>query len=113
MARNERRVITINDDFDGQELSKEEAVTVKLTYDGKAYELDLSEENARKLDEAIAPFLANVSPVGGRASVNRASRGAKRRDLDAVRTWAKANGHEVAPRGRVAQSVLDAYDAAQ
>jgi hypothetical protein len=29
----------------------------------------------------------------------------------AIKDWAKANGHHVADRGRIAQSVLDAYEA--
>lgn len=29
-----------------------------------------------------------------------------------IREWAKANGYNVSPRGRVAASVIDAYDAA-
>jgi len=36
---------------------------------------------------------------------------ARRTDLDEVRAWARDNGDDVAARGRVAQSVLDAYDA--
>ncbi|WP_421106743.1 Lsr2 family DNA-binding protein [Streptomyces sp. NEAU-S77] len=40
---------------------------------------------------------------------------AKRRtkeELAAIRTWARANGHQVADRGLPARAVLDAYDAA-
>ncbi|MFD8008134.1 Lsr2 family DNA-binding protein [Streptomyces mirabilis] len=34
-------------------------------------------------------------------------------ELAAIRTWARANGHQVADRGNPAKTVLDAYDAAQ
>jgi Lsr2. len=33
-------------------------------------------------------------------------------ELAAIRTWARANGHQVADRGNPAKTVLDAYDAA-
>lgn len=34
-------------------------------------------------------------------------------DLAAIRTWARANGHQVADRGNPAKKILDAYDAAR
>jgi hypothetical protein len=33
-------------------------------------------------------------------------------ELAAIRTWARANGHQVADKGNPAKTVLDAYDAA-
>ena len=112
MARKQQTIITFTDDFDGREIAKEDAVLVKLSYAGKSYELDLSQDNARKLDDAIAPFLKNVSPIGGRSASSKVSRTGKRHNLDAVRSWARANGHTVSDRGRVAQSILDEYEAA-
>jgi hypothetical protein len=35
-----------------------------------------------------------------------------KKELAAIRTWARANGHQVADRGNPAKAVLDAYDAA-
>ncbi|MFJ9931352.1 hypothetical protein ACIRU5_35710 [Streptomyces misionensis] len=35
-----------------------------------------------------------------------------KKELAAIRTWARANGHQVADRGTPAKAVLDAYDAA-
>ncbi|MGW0615023.1 Lsr2 family DNA-binding protein [Streptomyces sp. NPDC002788] len=37
---------------------------------------------------------------------------APRRALAAIRTWARANGYQVADKGDPAKAVLDAYDAA-
>ncbi|WP_441435264.1 Lsr2 family DNA-binding protein [Arthrobacter sp. RAF14] len=34
-------------------------------------------------------------------------------DLDRIREWASANGYTVAQRGRIAQKVIEEYDAAQ
>jgi nucleoid-associated protein Lsr2 len=47
-----------------------------------------------------------ASPAGSR-------RASSRRDLGAVRAWAKSNGHEVSDRGRISAAVQQAYDAAQ
>ncbi len=45
-------------------------------------------------------------PAGRRPDPNR------REQLAAIRTWAAANGHTVAPLGRIPQTVVDAYAAA-
>lgn len=34
-----------------------------------------------------------------------------RADLDDIRKWARENGHNVSDRGRVAQTIIHAYDA--
>ncbi|WP_299033733.1 NAD-dependent DNA ligase LigA [uncultured Pseudokineococcus sp.] len=47
-------------------------------------------------------------PPGGEPAQGPAAR---RTDLAEIRAWARENGHVVADRGRVAQSVRDAYDA--
>lgn len=50
-------------------------------------------------------------PTRQRARPARASAAPKRSDLDAIRAWARESGHTVAERGRIKQSVIDAYDA--
>ncbi|NAZ75228.1 hypothetical protein GTQ99_07295 [Kineococcus sp. T13] len=35
------------------------------------------------------------------------------RDMNAVRAWLRQNDHQVSDRGRIAQELLDAYDAAR
>lgn len=39
----------------------------------------------------------------------RASAGAEKTDLAAVRAWAREHGHQVSDRGRVPNAVLEAY----
>ncbi|MFB8247372.1 histone-like nucleoid-structuring protein Lsr2 [Streptomyces sp. NPDC055952] len=50
----------------------------------------------------LAPTPAPAAPAGKRS----------KEELAAIRTWARANGHQVADRGTPAKAVLDAYDAA-
>lgn len=106
-----RKVIeTILDDIDGSE----NAETISFSLDGVAYEIDLAERNATKLYDVLKPY----REAGRKINTSRASSGSSTRrkapthDLEAVRAWASKNGHKVAERGRIAQSVLDAYDAA-
>ena len=52
------------DDLDGSEAAE----TVLLGLDGKAFELDLSEKNAKKLRKALEPFLVAARRSGGGTS---------------------------------------------
>lgn len=110
-----RQIIQIIDDLDGTVLEEGEGVTIRFEIRGRSYDIDLSDDNAKKLEEALAPFIAVATPVSSSAKADgsRAVRSlSKREDLAAVRAWARQNGHEVSERGRVAASILEAYDAA-
>lgn len=111
------------DDIDGAVLDDGAGETMSLALDGRAYEIDLSEKNAQALRDALKPWIdagRRVSAGGTQADRGRGRRGSQanqsragaKRDLSAVRSWARENGHEVSDRGRVPASVLEAYDAA-
>ncbi|WP_299036851.1 Lsr2 family protein [uncultured Pseudokineococcus sp.] len=108
--------IVLTDDLDGSEATR----TVTFAFEGASYEIDLNDEHAAAIEESFAEWIAAARRSGGRStgstgrsSTGRAAAGPKRTDLDDVRAWARENGHPVADRGRVKQSVLDAYDAAR
>lgn len=101
------------DDLDGTVLDQGEGESVLFALDGKTYEIDLTEANATKLRDALAPFIA----AGRRAGSGSAQKASRRRtggsrDLSAVRAWAKENGYTVSERGRVPATILEAYEAA-
>lgn len=50
----------------------------------------------------LTPAPAPKAPTGKRS----------KQELAAIRTWARANGYQVADKGNLAKTVLDAYDAA-
>lgn len=105
-----RKVITtVLDDIDGSE----DAETVTFSYKGTAYEIDLSDKNAQKLEAALQPYVSAARKVG-RSSSASSSRGSRSNsaDLQKIRDWAAENGVEVSARGRIAQSVVDQYNAA-
>ncbi len=98
--------VFLEDDVDGGEAAE----TISFSLDGASYEIDLSDENATQLRSQFATWVGSARRVGGRRQT--AAAGKRRDDLDEVRQWARANGRTVSDRGRVAQDILDAYDAA-
>jgi hypothetical protein len=116
----QKTVVQLVDDIDGTQIADNEGETVTFGLDGATYEIDLTRKNAQQLRNAVQLYIANGRRIaGGRgrpAGSGRASTGpATKRDpqqTKAIKDWAKANGHQVAARGRIPQSVLDAYEAA-
>ena len=105
------------DDLDGSEASG----TVSFALDGRAYEIDLSDDNAARLRDSLAAFVAAARRTGGRRSRGQRSSTSEapaaparpsREATAAIRTWARENGHEVSERGRIPKAVVEAYQAA-
>jgi hypothetical protein len=94
---------------------------VKFAIDGKNYEIDLSRANANEFRRALRPYTdrartARRAPTAhrGRSPQTRQTRtGSPRRsegyDRAEVRKWAKANRIKVAPRGRIANDVVERW----
>ena len=102
--------IVLVDDIDGTDADE----TVTFALDGKEYEIDLTNKNAGKLRDALAPFVAHARRSGG-GSRGRRSRGASSSrggHAAEIRAWARDNGYTVSERGRVSAEVKAAYDAA-
>jgi hypothetical protein len=105
--------VTITDDLDGSANAKE----VSFSLDGRTWVIDLSAKNRAALERALKPYIAKATEQGRAKSRGKtarsSSRSRSRRDVAAVREWAKNNGHQVSDRGRVSAEVQRAYDAAQ
>ncbi|MDO5502937.1 MAG: Lsr2 family protein [Actinomycetia bacterium] len=101
-----RTITKLVDDLD----QSDAAETLSFAVDGVSYEIDLSADNAAKLRDDFAVWTAHATRVGGRKRT-QASGGGKE-DLEAIRTWARANGYDVADRGRISTKVKAAYAAA-
>jgi hypothetical protein len=109
----QRVQIVLEDDLDGGVAAE----TVTFGLDGVNYEIDLSDKNAGKLRDEFATWIGHARRSGGRRTSGRRPAGgssstSSRRDLSAVRGWARANGHQVSDRGRVSAAVQEAYDKA-
>lgn len=105
------------DDLDGSVLDADDVNTVTFSYRGSDFEIDLSEQNAEKFGEVLAPYIAGARKVGR----TRAGGGSKRASspsgynketLAQIREWGSNNGFEVSPRGRVSAKVIEAWEAA-
>ena len=108
--------VLLVDDVDGG--TADETVTFGL--DGVTYEIDLTSQNAAKLRDAFAQWVANARKVSGRSSgrsagrsASTSSRSARSNEAQQIREWAKANGYQVSERGRISAEVKMAYDDAQ
>lgn len=103
----QRIVYRLEDDLD----SSEAAETIVFGIDSISYEIDLSETNAQKLRDLLAPYVASARRVGGRRKATGRRRAAGNTAGD-IRVWAAENGHKVSARGRIPAEVREAYDRA-
>ncbi|MFD4578098.1 histone-like nucleoid-structuring protein Lsr2 [Streptomyces sp. NPDC058417] len=73
-------------------------------------ELEKPKENLRAVKAGAHPApAAATAPTPIRTGLGS---GRTREELAAIRTWARANGHQVADAGMIRKAVLEAYDAA-
>ena len=109
--------VVLVDDIDGGDAAE----TVTFALDGVEYEIDLSEDNANKLRDALSLYTGHGRRTGGRrrssGGEQRSTRSRSTSTSDGpsaseIREWARANGHTVPDRGRVSAEVRSAYDAA-
>lgn len=105
--------VTLVDDVDGSEAAE----TVYFSLEGRHYEIDLSAENAAKLRDGLALFVAAARRSDGarrprttRAGDNNPPRSTIDRAKGAeIREWARQRGYKIAVRGRMPGWVLEAY----
>lgn len=106
--------IVLEDDLDGTEATQ----TVTFGLDGTTYEIDLNDEHAAELREALAGYVGHarkVTGTAGRRSTRKAAGSAPAAggpSASDIRAWAVENGHEVPERGRISAEVRAAYEAA-
>ncbi|MER6955975.1 histone-like nucleoid-structuring protein Lsr2 [Streptomyces sp. NPDC002623] len=100
-------VVTLFDDIDGSEAAE----TIAFGLDGRSYEIDLNEANAKKLRKALAPY---VDAGRKRSKSGKAYKQTEvAPDPSAVRAWAQANKMEVPARGRIPKKIYEAFADAQ
>jgi len=101
----QRVEVILIDDIDGS--SAVETITFGL--DGVTYEIDLSEEHAKKLREDFAQWTGHARRTsGGRRTTTRRT-AARRGNVSEIREWARANGYQVSDRGRISTEIQEAY----
>lgn len=106
-----KTTVVLVDDLNGDPAD----TTIRFGLDSRQYELDLTDENAQELRELFNRYISAARRVpGGRRGSTAGPLKAAFTAVDpaAVRAWAKGNGVDVSPRGRIKAAVLEAYRAA-
>lgn len=114
MARQTKTYDVVTDDLTGEEVPEDEAQNIQFSYGGNSYEIDLSKKNAKKLDDFLATYIdaarkVRPTPTGKKRSLIGDLNEGRKFNRAEVAEWAKANGYEVAERGRIPAAVTDAY----
>ncbi|UVJ38050.1 Lsr2 family protein [Arthrobacter sp. CJ23] len=101
------------DDLTGEPIPEGTGESVRFTYGGTNFEIDFSAENAEQFHETLAKYAkAGRKVTGSEPRVPATNRGSDKERLARIRAWAAENGHKVNARGRVAQTIIDSYEAA-
>lgn len=95
------------DDLTGDPVEADDVQTIKFSWEGKDYLIDLSPKNADLMEKQIQPWVDVATEV---KETKRKPTPKRRNDLDKVREWAREQGMEVSDRGRVPIKILEAYD---
>jgi hypothetical protein len=108
----QKHIVQLEDDIDGGAAAE----TVSFGLDGAQYEIDLSAKNAGKLRDALALYIGHArraargGATGGPRRAGRPTR-TDREQTQAIRAWARKNGHKIGDKGRIPAQILEAYEA--
>ncbi|MUK02812.1 Lsr2 family protein [Vibrio cholerae] len=109
----QRVQVQLVDDLNGEEAQE----TVRFGLDGSEYEIDLTTDNASELRSALSQYVNVARKASGGRRNQGGQRGSstsrtKRDEVQKIRQWAQDNGHNPSSRGRISQSIVDAYNQA-
>lgn len=108
--------VLLVDDLDGTELGTD-GETISFAFNGRAYEIDLSHDNARQLQDTMGRYIeharrpANGSPAQRRAMAREGSSGASRNpEAKEARAWLIEHGFLAeSHRGRISGENWERY----
>jgi hypothetical protein len=107
MASTTQVIVTTTDDIDGTTNAK----TVKFGLDDKQYSIDLNPEHEAQLRAALALYIGHAKVVTTKQPAARRGTRSTSRSIE-VREWARRQGMDIPQRGRISQTIIDAYNAA-
>ncbi len=113
MAR--RAVVHLVDDLDDTIIENDDGQIVSFGINGTAYEIDLTNEHADEMREALSRYVEAARKTGSDRPArarSKATQGKTQASPQAVREWAKANKIEISARGRIPKSVVEQFHAA-
>ncbi len=100
--------VVLQDDVDGGE----PAHTLFFSLDGKDYEIDLTEQNAKALRDGLAPWIAAARRASSSSFPEQRSRSRRSANTADIRRWAEEHDIPVAARGRISIDLRSRYEAA-
>lgn len=119
--------VELVDDLDGSVIDDGAGETIEFSVAGVDYVIDLKAKNAAEFHRKLDYYIDHAARTGGRrhrpkpagsaSTSTPTSKAASAPTRDpaatrAIRQWAADEGYEIADRGRIPTSIVDAYDAA-
>lgn len=101
-------IVRLKDDLDGTEAT----VTIPFAFEGRTYEIDLSDKNAAAFRKAVGKYVEAARRTSSKSTARTSGSGttrARSRELAAIREWGRAAGFEVPAKGRIPEPVTEAY----
>lgn len=103
------------DEFDPAKDEGQEGVVIE--FNGERVAIDLTNDSIEKLRKKLAPYLEHgaevkpepVAPKRVKAAASAAGR-MDRGQAQAMRTWLREQGYEISDRGRIPQTMQEAYN---
>lgn len=91
---------------------KPDAATAVFGLGGTWYEVDLTPEERKKLDQALEPYLKAGRKAENKPAEKRVVPKTTPEEREAIRKWAMEKDFEFAGRGRIPKAIQKAYDEA-
>lgn len=106
-------LVQLVDDFTGDRIEDGSGRTVRFSFDGAEYEIDLSNSNIEEFENTLERYVRASRRVSGRRKAGGSSRrgGGGNNETAAIREWAEAQGLKVATRGRIPAEIVERYHA--
>lgn len=101
-------VTKLVDDIDGSDATD----TLEFSWGGDNYTIDLNDTNADEFRTVMALYVSHATKVRHevKSAAKRSGGVRSTSELNEIRSWARANGYEVASIGRIREEVITAYE---
>lgn len=90
----------------------EDVETFSFSFNGASYLIDLGTDNAEAMLLAFEPYIIAGRKEEIKKVLTVPTAKTQSRDTKPIREWAKANGHTIGEKGRIAASIEEAYNSA-
>lgn len=109
MARRVKTIVLVTDDITGQELPEGQGQSIRFSWQGTEYEIDLGDGSMSDFEKVMKPYVEAARKVRPTPSRRRRSKA----EMRVVRQWGRDHGYTVPDGvGRTPEEVIRAYDEA-